>query len=307
MRNHCFVLATVMVMAAALCRPHPLCSQQRPLSGHLALDVSTIGNPEARHPPPPHELITPEKKSIWLAGGLSLIVPGAGQVYADAPWWRTAIYGAAEIAGWAIYGIYQAKGDDATTQFEQFADQHWDVTRYINWIAANYQGWSDQQVDKTAAAEALANIYRSTNPNLPPWERVDFQQLRKLESAVKDDFTHTLPNHGEQQYYEQVGKYVQYRAGWDDHIPDGDTLIYNPNRVTERNRSYTLMRLDANDLLSYAQTGIVIVAINHLVSMVDAALTAHAHNVKIKSEMKGLLLPNGEVEIMPMVAVGVRF
>lgn len=297
----------MVALVAMLCRPYSLCSQQQSLSGHLALDLSIISQADVILPENLDDVIISEKKSVWLAGGLSLIVPGAGQVYADAPWWRTAIYGVAEVAGWAIYGIYQAKGDDATTQFEQFADQHWDVTRYINWIASNYQGWSDQQVDKTAAAEALANIYRSTDPSLPPWERVDFQQLRKLESAVKDDFTHTLPNHGEQQYYEQVGKYVQYRSGWDDHIPNGDTLIYNPSRVTERNRSYTLMRLDANDLLGYAQTGIVIIAINHLTSMVDAALTAHSHNVKITSGMKGLLLPNGQIEMVPMMAMGIKF
>lgn len=303
MQNRLFIVAIV----AIVCQFSPLYPQQQPLSGRLDIDLSTIGNAVVRPLESPHELIAPEGKSVWLAGGLSLLVPGAGQVYADAPWWRTAIYGAAEVAGWAMYGIYQAKGTSATTEFEQFADQHWDVTRYVNWIATNYQEWSDQQVDKTAATEALASIYRSSDPNLPPWERVDFQQLRKLESAVKDDFTHTLPNHGEQQYYEQVGKYVQYRAGWDDHLPDDDTLIYNPSRVTQRNHSYTRMRLDANDLLGYAQTGITIVAINHLISMVDAALTAHAHNVKITSELKGMWLPSGEIEMIPVMGVGVRF
>ncbi len=316
MRNHLLVGAAIMAM---LCHLPPLYSQQSPplrnlsgnlqgnLSGQLRLDLFNIGNATAMEPQSPGELSISEKKSVWLAGGLSLLVPGSGQIYSDAPWWRTVVYGAAEVASWAIYGIYQTKGTDATAEFEQFADQHWDVTRYIGWIEANYQQWSDQQIDKAAAAAALATIYRSNDPTIPPWERVDFEQLRKLETAVKDDFTHTLPNHGAQQYYEQIGKYVQYRAGWDDHIPDGDTLIYNPGRVTQQNHSYTRMRLDANDLLSYAQTGITIVAINHLVSMVDAALAAHAHNVKIKSEMKGMLLPNGAMEVVPMLAVGVRF
>ncbi|MCE7935572.1 MAG: hypothetical protein DYG96_13425 [Chlorobi bacterium CHB2] len=303
MRNQFFAVALV----ATLFQCCPLSAQQESLSGRLSLDIPAIGKAEAMPPHAPNLVGNVEGKSVWLAGGLSLLVPGAGQVYAEAPWWRAVVYGAAEVAGWTIFGVYQAKGNDATTAFEQFADQHWDVTRYIGWIEANYQQWSDQQIDKTAAAAALANIYRSDDPAISPWERVDFQELRKLESAVKDDFTHTLPNHGEQQYYEQIGKYVQYRAGWDDHIAEGDTAIYNPSRVTQRNHDYTLLRLDANDLLSYAQTGITIVAINHIVSMLDAALTAHAHNIRIKSELKGLLQPNGELEMVPVVRVGVGF
>ena len=95
---------------------------------------------------------TGNRKSGWIAGGLSAILPGAGQYYAEAPLWRTILYGAIEAAGWTAYAIYTGKGNQATEDFQNFADAHWDVTRYVAWIADNYQKWSPTDVDKTAAA-----------------------------------------------------------------------------------------------------------------------------------------------------------
>jgi hypothetical protein len=225
------------------------------------------------------------RKSGWIAGGLSVILPGAGQYYAEAPLWRTILYGVIEAAGWTAYAVYTSRGNRLTDDFQNFADAHWDVTRYISWISDNYQKWSPGDVDKAAATEALAAIYRSNDPSLPGWQRVDLDQLHKLERAVSGGFSHTLPPHGDQQYYEEIVKYVQYRAGWDDHMSDGDTIIYNPDRVSGRNLEYTADRRDANAVLGYAETAIGVVLLNHVASMIDAALAARTHNISLEAKI----------------------
>lgn len=247
------------------------------------------------------------RKSVLLAGGLSALVPGAGQIYAEAPLWRTLVYGAVEVAGWTLFGVYSAEGDRATADFENFADAHWDITRYISWIGENFEKWGDDEVNKQAAREALAAIYVSGDPSLRPWERIDFAQLNKLEAAVTGGFSHTLPTHGEQQYYEQIGKYIQYRAGWDDHNPVGDTIIYNPSRVTDRNREYVADRERANDLLSYAGAALWVLALNHVVSTVDAMLETRSYNISLSSELRGETLPNGHRRYTPAIGMTMRF
>jgi hypothetical protein len=246
-------------------------------------------------------------KSLWLAGGLSALLPGAGQVYADAPWWRTALYAGLEAAGWAAYAIYNAKGNRATDDFQNYADTHWSVLRYVNWIAANYQRWPDESVDKQAAAEALRSIYVQGSPQGGDWEKIDFAQLNKLEHAVKAGFSHTLPPHGDQQYYEEVGKYVQYRSGWDDHAVAGDTVIYNPSRVTQGNLDYMSMRAEANHLLSIATTAIGGLALNHLASVIDAVLQARHVNLSLRAELHGELLPDGRIAPAAGLAFTFRF
>lgn len=272
-----------------------------------AIATDAVPAPPRLLPMPGDESPSPRHKSIPLASILSAVVPGSGQIYAEAPLWRALLYGAVEAAGWTAYFVYNAKGDAATLSFQNYADAHWDVVRYVDWIAANYQRWSDDSVNKPMAAEALAAVYRSNNPDIPAWERVDFEQLNKLERAVKGGFSHTLPAHGEQQYYEEIGKYFQYRAGWDDHQLEGDTVIFAPSRVSARNHDYVGQREDANALGSYAMTALGLVGLNHVVSMVDALLAARHYNLTIRSESRGELLPNGRRGIVPALGMQLRF
>lgn len=232
-----------------------------------------------------------ESKKVWLATLLSATVPGAGQIYADAPLWRTILYGGIEATAWSLYFVYEAKGDKGLNDFQNYADAHWDVTRYVSWIADNYQRWSDQDVDKGAAAQALAAIYRSNDPKLPPWERIDFSQLNRLERAVRQSFSHTLPPHGDGQYYEEVGKYTQYRAGWDDHDAIGDTLAYDNSKVTQRNRDYTLAREQTNTYYDYATAAVGVLLLNHVASMLDALLQARSYNATVRASLHGALTP----------------
>jgi hypothetical protein len=177
----------------------------------------------------------------------------------------------------------------------------------VEWISANYQSWGEEAVDRAKAEEALAAIYRSHDPSLDPWERIDFSELNKLEKAVKGGFSHTLPAHGDQQYYEEIGKYAQYRAGWDDHDVTVDTALYAPQYTTARNFEYVNQRDRANNYLSIASWGVGALLANHLVSMVDAALTARSYNMHVSAHFGSIEQPDGRLTPSGTLQIRVGF
>ena len=81
-----------------------------------------------------------KKRSPLLAGGLSLILPGAGQFY-NKDYWKTAIFAVIEIAAISTAIIYNGKGDDQTESYKNFANSTngWDVNKYAEWTHDNAQ------------------------------------------------------------------------------------------------------------------------------------------------------------------------
>jgi hypothetical protein len=299
------VTLTPLLTSAELRAQYPASDAQRltePLSGRLATDFAA-----AESTPSTSAAAGATTLSVPLAGLLSAVLPGAGQVYSEAPLWRAALYATIEAAGWTAFAVTSSRGGELTDDFQRYADDHWSVVRYIDWLGENYSRWSDSAVNKAVVADALLRIYRSNDPSRPEWERVDFEQLNRIERAVRGGFSHTLPRHGEQQYYEEIGKYVQYRSGWDDHDRSGDTLIYDPAHVTGRNQAYMDKRADANDFLGYASTALGAIIVNHLASMLDAVLTARAYNASVRAELKGSLLPDAGRPLEPTLHLAIRF
>ncbi len=71
-----------------------------------------------------------------------------------------------------------------------------------------------------------ANIQINPDETLPPWERVNWNEL----NAMTETGVHIhLPPHGEQQYYELIGKYHQYSSGWNDFTGGANKEIISPN------------------------------------------------------------------------------
>jgi hypothetical protein len=122
---------------------------------------------------------------------------------------------------------------------------------------------------------------------------------------TEDSLTHQLPDSKTQQYYEMIGKYDQFRGGWDDYWLD--TTIYN----TPHREYYNTMRGKANDLLDKAKSFIVFSMVNHIVSAFDAALAAGRHNrsqsgdnwLSLKTEMKYY----SATEKIPVVQLSCKF
>lgn len=206
-----------------------------------------------------------KKKSVLLGTILSVLVPGAGEFYAKS-YVKAAIFFGVELLSWGAFAMYQIKGDNQTDKFESYADQYWSVYRYAEWLV-------DEQFTG----------YSVINPNEP-----DKNILRlQIMECERQNFSHTLPEYGSQQFYELIGKYQNFQAGWTNlaHIPTRTQGPYwyetykDPVFI-----NYSNERQKANDYYNYAKTGIIVVVLNHILSAADAAWSVSMFNKQVKVE-----------------------
>jgi len=93
------------------------------------------------------------------------------------------------------------------------------------------------------------------------------------------DTTHTLPSTKTQQYYEMIGKYDQFKAGWEGYEEGGPSL-------TENRDIYLTMRLNSNNEFERASTCAMLTLANHVLSSLDAAWTIRGVNRKVDSKIR---------------------
>jgi hypothetical protein len=239
------------------------------------------------------------KKSPAIAGALSLVLPGAGEFYTES-YWLTCTFLALEGLAWYGNVDYNHKGDVATTRFQGFADQHWSVVKYAQWLndyAKNFPGGDQAQ-----------QIPINPDASLQPWQRVDWKQLNAVELLIPQ-FSHRLPAHGDQQYYELIGKYDQYSYGWDDKTGAGGDGWSDYRSNSPRYAFYSLERGRANSLYNTATLIANLIIVNHILSAADAAWAALRWNssLNLHSSVRVLALPNSVVELVPTVQVSWQF
>jgi hypothetical protein len=207
-----------------------------------------------------------DKKSVVLAGVLSGIIPGAGEVYVGGTtnYIKAGVFAIIEAISIYYTISYNKRGDAQTNFFQNFADQKWSVVRYAKWIN-----------DHSPTVKVTIYPADAQHPN--PWEQVDWASLNAAEDAIGAiGFTHKLPPHGDQQYYELIGKYPQYARGWED-----DDQLDNPDYITPQFHWYSEMRGDANALYRVSARGTAIRYINHVLSILDAIWSSVSFNKNI--------------------------
>ena len=227
------------------------------LSGNLNTDSKVIFNNYVETNTPQFSYLVGNKKSPILAGVLSFLIPGAGEIYTE-EYLKAGIFLAIEAAVITTAVVYDGKGDDKTIEFQNYADAYtnpehnWSVVRYAE-LLNQYEG---------------ANISINPDINLPPWERVSWEEVNAAETG-----SHKLPPYGEQQYYELIGKYHQYSSGWNDFSGGGNKDEISPNFTF-----YAGMRGEANDFYSVASTAVIGIYVNHFLSALDAVWSATQYN-----------------------------
>ena len=211
------------------------------------------------------------KKSPALSGVLSAIIPGAGQIYNE-DYWIAAAFVVVEAALITTAVVYENKGDDKTTYYQSYADDYTSdpVTGHY-WSVVDYAQWL---VDYHNADRS--KIIISDDPSIPPWERVNWNELNAAETG-----SHKLPRHGEQQYYELIGKYHQYSSGWNDFAGGSNKEIISPNFIY-----YSGERGQANDYYNTSSTAIVGIYINHLLAAAEAVWGANRFNDKLAINLR---------------------
>ena len=113
------------------------------------------------------------------------------------------------------------------------------------------------------------------------------------------DTTHTLPSTKTQQYYEMIGKYDQFKAGWDDYVEEGNALT--PNRD-----HYEGLRHKSNVQFKRASACAMVVMANHLLSALDTAWTIRRTNRRVEGGMR-MGLRKVREELVPVLAVQVKW
>jgi hypothetical protein len=206
------------------------------------------------------------KKSVLLAGILSGVLPGAGEVYVGG----TANYikagGFFLIEAVSLYYAisFNQRGDAQTNYFQNYADKQWSVVKYAEYLGRNGHP-----------------VAIDPNVSLPDWKRVNWASLNAAEDSL--GLSHHLSQHGVQQYYELIGKYPQYSPGWNQYVFGSGTS--NPNddyhAVPQQSLDYDKMRGDANSLYKVASRGITFLYVNHLLSILDAIWSSVSFNKDI--------------------------
>jgi hypothetical protein len=197
----------------------------------------------------------PVLKKPLIGAVLSATVPGVGEFYSRS-WLKGALFLSAEIALWVGYRHFWGEYKEWDRTFTQFADEHWSEPKY--WVFM--------------AGPAQANISDVNTENYA-------QYLDRLRAYEREKYSHGLHVEKDQQYYEMIGKYDQFHAGWDD-FSDGQ-----PNLTPHRDE-YDEMRYKSNKAYKNASACAMVVLANHLLSSFDAAWTIKTDNRKIMSSVR---------------------
>lgn len=215
------------------------------------------------------------KKTPILAAGMSLLLPGAGEFYSGR-YLKTGVFLAVEAAAIIVGLIYDKKGDQQTDDAHNYANgpNGWSVYRYANWTLTN-----------------LKKLNPSLNPDdyagkvIRPDGSVDYDWLNKLESAVGvagttgSYYSHQLPPHGTQQYYELIGKYDQFNVGWRQFgLDPNKEYIYGTTQNVPQFKEYSDMFYKADDYYNVAAKAVLVIVANHIISAFDAAWSARNYN-----------------------------
>lgn len=249
------------------------------------------------------------ERSIPLAFAMSAVLPGSGQAY-NRSWVKAAGFLAAEVAIAAGYVTSNSRGERGRDQYQNYAHQHWQPTKYGQWLN-DFKDFLTLENPSRPVDAPYVQIPSGINFREPAsWSPADeravqafFDSMRELESAVYHvatgaSFAHRIPYFGDQQYYELIGKYFHFAPGWEDYpewLRDGEFLAaIDPElqdasghhvNVSDRYWEYRDDHQRANDYFRRASWISSFLLLNHVISAVDAAVFAKLHNDRIEARV----------------------
>ena len=210
---------------------------------------------------------------------LSALVPGLGQWYAGSKKRGLAFLGA-EAALVGMWAAWKGKGNDLEQEFRAVADEHWDPEGYIAWRESTISNSSSTHHALPCSSEVHGYIVETRREG-------KLQAGEKLSALDRSEVFGGCASSQIQQYYELLGKYDQFVAGWDDlKRVRRDGSIGNDAEYTEvdsvenfhseRRKLYENQRHESNEFLKRASTISGVILINHVISAIDAARVARS-------------------------------
>ena len=244
---------------------------------------------------------------------LSLLVPGAGQFYVGgntATYVRGGVYLALEIFMWSGWGYFSIhKYNEQVKKYKSFAKEHYSIGRFERAMRDLYETDADlygsefnnrYMGTRKSFCEA---IYGSADHGGCYHENALFfdddvhynnfvsKYDRNKDITLGDEIDNVKGFNNESEVFQLISE-GSYVLGWDDAdaAVASSLNLSDPNSETvslgesERLKKYRSMRSDAN---SYADMQVWFIGgliLNHIVSAVDAAITANAHNKVLYEE-----------------------
>lgn len=212
---------------------------------------------------------------------LSLAIPGAGQWYAGSKM-KALMFAAFEVGSWAAWYHMKHRGKDLRIDFEKYANLHWSLVDWVSYseILREYKPDIYGDVDILGTHHLwiiLADGSRLPSDTLASGE-IDPQDVQ----VQKDS-----------EFYENIGKYDQFVAGWDDTgLSHGDTLWWDYKKdvgesietivMTKHREKYLNMREDHNIALKWAGYAVSAIMFNHVISALEAAWETRKQSHKQK-------------------------
>jgi hypothetical protein len=285
MKRNILLAVTIFTFSCSYLLAQKMNYNETKLTGNISFDSKLIVDNYFSVEPSFVLVDESDKKSPVLAGIMSAVIPGSGEFYVG-DYIKAALFFAVDAALISTAIIYNNKGDTKEAEFKAFADEHWSVVKYADYLIEHKDA-----IDVPDDAEIPIN----RDSNLPPWEQIeDWSALNYAETP----FSHHLPPHGDQQYYEEIGKYNQYSSGWDEFNP----LVDDFRDVPQIMKDYAKMRGDANSAYNTASKLVIGVYINHLLSVIDAVWSAHRYNdnLAVNLRMKSIQFAD-RLELVPTV------
>lgn len=238
-------------------------------------------------------------KSPRKALFFSLVVPGSGQLYVGGSTFnyiRGAAYLALEGAlwgSWYYYSVY--KYDKQVKRYKKFAKNHYSAYTYESKMHDLYNGLDDSDEEAEFVERYLSNretycksIYGEASTNGCYVEGKELTNDKNHINHVNGSFS--LYNSGS--YYSSIAGST-YVLGWDDvedeaavsalNLSDDDADVVSLGSSANW-KIYRSMRGKANDYADMQAWFFGGLILNHIVSALDAAWSAHSHNKVLYEE-----------------------
>ena len=254
--------------------------------------------------------------NAFIAFSLSAILPGAGQIY-NKNYKRGFAYLAFEIINWSKRSKYLDKGNDFVDQYKNFANDNWNFDRWIRdinlladpthpvnsvMLGPNdnfFYPWSDSH-----HIEFYLDGYlrRTNNSNGDNWFENTYKTacndaINNFQECITNVFTNSDGSSAtitrDHDFYEGIGKYDLFFAGWNDTDDECDEETINDygscsyilltnnteNAYTDKKRYYQYeLRDKANKNYDVAENALTFIFVNHAISMLDAFIVNLASN-----------------------------
>ncbi len=250
-------------------------------------------------------------KSPRKAMFMSLVIPGSGQLYTGGTsftYVRGGVYLALEAALWGSWYYFSVhKYDEQVDKYKKFAKQHYSIGRYEAGMRELYMQLSDETEESRfetrymSSREDFCKAIYGTATNSGCYTR---GKLFTNDKPHTDRFSTKNPSSlkkeidSQKNFYDMPVVYQHiadrnYVLGWDD-VEDAeiasnlgledDASEFVPLASSDNMDKYRSMRGKANDYADMQAWFFGGIILNHLISAVDAAFTAHAHNKELYSE-----------------------